>query len=260
MTVNINKDDKLTVDGVSKSFGGIQALEDVSFTVKEGSITGLIGPNGAGKSTLFNCITGFHRVDEGQVFFDNKNITDKYSHAIANHGLIRTFQTPQDVENMSVRETLMTGPRNQLGESLIKLFVTPDDVKKEEKENMKKAQRMLELFEIEHLSDSDITELSGGQLKLVELARAMMVDPDILLLDEPQAGVNPVLGEKIKDHILKLNNQGVTFFIIEHEMDFITSISDSIVVLDQGHVLKKDSPSVIQSDDEVLDAYLGGEV
>jgi branched-chain amino acid transport system ATP-binding protein len=133
-------------------------------------------------------------------------------------------------------------------------------VKKEEKENMKKAQRMLELFEIEHLSDSDITELSGGQLKLVELARAMMVDPDILLLDEPQAGVNPVLGEKIKDHILKLNNQDVTFFIIEHEMDFITSISDSIVVLDQGTVLKKDNPSVIQSDDEVLDAYLGGEV
>lgn len=248
----------LRVEGLRKSFGGIVAADDATFGVERGTITGLIGPNGAGKSTIFNLISGFYEPDGGQVTLRGQDITGMEPYKIANRGLMRTFQTPRKLEGMTVREAMLLGPRDQPGESFSQLFLSPGKVGEHETRNLERVDRILEEFELDHLATQPATDISGGQTKLVELARAMLAEPDILLLDEPVAGVNPALIQDLADQIRRLNEEGTTFLIIEHDMDFIMELADPIVVLDQGSVLMEGPPETVRTDDRVADAYLGG--
>ncbi|MGM0606587.1 MAG: ABC transporter ATP-binding protein [Halobacteriota archaeon] len=255
----LEKDDPvLRTTGLKKSFGGLQATDDVSIAVERGSITGMIGPNGAGKSTLFNLISGFYDLDAGQVYVNDTDVTGLAPHEIARSGLMRTFQTPRRLEGMTVREAMLVGPQGQTGESILPIFLSGSTIESEERRNLEDAQRMLERFELDHLANAPSTELSGGQLKLVEMARAMMADPDILLLDEPVAGVNPTLANKLAGFIRTLNEEGQTFLIIEHDMSFIMDLADPIIVLDQGKVLMEGDADTVRADERVIDAYLGG--
>jgi branched-chain amino acid transport system ATP-binding protein len=248
----------LRVEDLVKSFGALVATDHATFEVERGTITGLIGPNGAGKSTLFNLISGFYETDEGRVEVNGTDVTDMEPYEITDHGLIRTFQTPRKLEGMTVREAMLVGPQNQPGESFIKLFTDPESVRKREQQNLEDAQEILEDFEIDHLATQTATKISGGQLKLVELARAMLAEPEILLLDEPAAGVNPTLRKKLAEQIRRLNEQGTTFLLIEHDMEFVMSLADPVIVLDRGSVLMEGTPKAIQNDERVIDAYLGG--
>jgi len=256
---NLDKENVvLEVDTLRKTFGGLVATNDASFQVEKGTITGLIGPNGAGKSTLFNLITGFYEEDSGRVTVNGVDVTDAEPHEVAEEGLIRTFQTPRKLEGMTVREAMLVGAQDQIGESFVSLFTRPGEVAEQERKTLEDAHRILEEFEIGHLAAQSATDLSGGQMKLVELARAMLAEPEVLLLDEPVAGVNPTLANKLRDQIARLNEQGVTFCIIEHDMDFIMNLADPIIVLDQGSVLVEGPPDAVRNDDRVIDAYLGG--
>lgn len=248
----------LKTDGLEKAFGGLVATDDVSIEVERGTITGMIGPNGAGKSTLFNLISGFYERDAGHVYVNGEDVTDMTTHDRAHAGLVRTFQTPRRLEGMTVREAMLVGPGHQLGESIVPLFFRGSEVTEQEHANLEHAEELLERFEISHLIDQPSTDLSGGQMKLVELARAIMTEPDILLLDEPVAGVNPTLANDIKRFIRELNEEGQTFLIIEHDMPFIMDLADPIIVLDQGKVLMEGTPEEVRSDERVIEAYLGG--
>ena len=248
----------LRVEDLVKSFGALVATDHATFEVERGTITGLIGPNGAGKSTLFNLISGFYESDAGRVEVNETDVTDMEPYEIADHGLIRTFQTPRKLEGMTVREAMLVGPQNQPGESFVTLFTDPESVRTHEQQNLDDAEQILEDFEIDHLATQPATKISGGQLKLVELARAMLAEPEILLLDEPAAGVNPTLRNKLAEQIRRLNEQGTTFLLIEHDMEFVMSLADPVIVLDRGHVLMEGTPEAIQNDERVIDAYLGG--
>ena len=248
----------LRVKDLVKSFGALVATDHATFEVARGTITGLIGPNGAGKSTLFNLISGFYKSDEGYVEINGTEVTNMEPYKIAEYGLIRTFQTPRKLEGMTVREAMLVGPREQPGESFVKLFTDSKLVRKREQQNFEDAQQILEEFEIDHLATQPATKISGGQMKLVELARAMLAEPEILLLDEPAAGVNPTLQKKLAEQIQRLNEQGTTFLIIEHDMEFVMSLADPVIVLDRGRVLMEGSPEEVQNDERVIDAYLGG--
>ena len=248
----------LEVENLRKEFGALVAADDATFDVERGTITGLIGPNGAGKSTIFNLISGFYEPDAGSVRLNGDDVTGMEPYKIANRGLIRTFQTPRKLEGMTVREAMLIGPQRQPGESFHKLFTAPGAVGKRERANMADVERILEEFEIDHLARQPATDISGGQMKLVELARAMLAEPEILLLDEPVAGVNPTLANKLADQIRRLHEQGTTFLLIEHDMSFIMSLADPIVVLDQGSVLMEGTPEEVRTDERVADAYLGG--
>ena len=249
----------LRVDDLVKSFGALVATDHATFEVKRGTITGLIGPNGAGKSTLFNLVSGFYESDHGRVEVDGHEVTGMEPYEIADRGLVRTFQTPRKLEGMTVREAMLIGPRDQPGESFIELFTSPEEVGRAEAANLANAERVLEEFEIDHLASQPATEISGGQMKLVELARAMLAEPEILLLDEPAAGVNPTLRKKLVEQIRRLNEQGTTFLLIEHDMEFVMRLADPVIVLDRGSVLMEGTPDEVQNDDRVIDAYLGGE-
>ncbi len=251
----------LAVDGLEKRFGGIVAVDGASFDIERGSITGLIGPNGAGKSTTFNCITGVHQPDGGRVQFNGKDITGNSPEKIATHGLVRTFQIARELPEMTVLENMMLAPPDQLGESLWR-SVTPGargQVIAEEAQRREQAWETLEFFEIDHLAEEYAKSLSGGQRKLLELARALATDPEMLLLDEPMAGVNPSLQEKLLARINDLKSQGYTFLFVEHDMDVIMNHSDRIIVMHQGDVLASGQPDAVQSNEAVIEAYLGGE-
>ena len=256
---NTSKEDVvLRVEDLVKSFGALVATDHATFEVERGTITGLIGPNGAGKSTLFNLVSGFYKPDQGRVEVNGTDVTGMEPYEIADHGLIRTFQTPRKLEGMTVREAMLVGPRNQPGESFLKLFTAPGAVKAAESKNLADVERILSEFEIDHLATQPATKISGGQMKLVELARAMLSEPDLLLLDEPAAGVNPTLRTKLAEQIRRLNDQGTTCLLIEHDMEFVMSLADPVIVLDQGSVLMEGTPQQVQTDDRVIDAYLGG--
>ncbi|SFG06274.1 branched-chain amino acid transport system ATP-binding protein [Halopelagius inordinatus] len=256
---NLDKPNQiLRTDDLRKAFGGLVATDGASIAVEEGTITGMIGPNGAGKSTLFNLISGFYDPDDGRVWVNDTDVTDKKPHETARAGLVRTFQTPRRLEDMTVREAMLVGARPQTGESILPLWLSPSTVTREERANIERAEELLERFEIAHLIDEPSAELSGGQLKLVELARAITTSPDILLLDEPVAGVNPTLANDIKRFVRELNDEGQTFLIIEHDMPFIMDLADPVIVLDQGKVLMEGTPEEVRSDRRVIDAYLGG--
>ena len=260
-SANADADDDrivLRVENLRKEFGGLVAADDASFDVERGTITALIGPNGAGKSTVFNLVSGFYEPDAGRVEVDGVDVTGLEPYEVADHGLIRTFQTPRKLEGMTVREAMLVGPQDQPGESFLTLFTAPGDVAAAEERNLADAERLLAEFEIDHLATQPATDISGGQTKLVELARAMLAEPEILLLDEPAAGVNPTLREKLAAQIRRLNEAGTTCLLIEHDMEFVMELADPVVVLYQGHVLTQGSPEAVRADDRVVEAYLGG--
>jgi branched-chain amino acid transport system ATP-binding protein len=252
----------LKVEGLRKEFGGITAVDDASFQVEEGTLTGLIGPNGAGKSTTFNCITGVHEPTAGKVTFRGEDITGLPSHTVANRGLVRTFQIAREFAEMTVLENLMLAPKQQSGESLWRsvLPFTRDGVVRQEEEVLERCWETLEFFEIDHLAHEYAGNLSGGQRKLLELARALLTEPDVLLLDEPFAGVNPSLEERLLEHIHELREDGYTFLIVEHDMDLIMENCEHVIVMHQGTVLTEGDPEAVQSNERVIEAYLGGDV
>ena len=252
----------LEIDGLRKTFGGIVAVDDVSFDVEEGTLTGLIGPNGAGKSTTFNLITGMLDPDAGAVRFNGEEITGLQPHEIANRGLARTFQIARELEEMTVLENMMLAPKGQIGESLWRsvMPITRGEVREQEAAHLDRVWEVIDFFEIDHLADEYAGNLSGGQRKLLEMARALLTDPDVLLLDEPFAGVNPSLEKRLLEHIHELREQGYTFLIVEHDMDLIMNNCERVIVMHQGRVLKDGTPTEIKESEEVIEAYLGGEV
>ncbi len=252
----------LEVEGVVKQFGGITAVDGATFEIERGSITGLIGPNGAGKSTTFNCITGVYEPDEGSVVFDGTDITGRTPNRVATAGLVRTFQIAREFPEMTVLENMMLAPKNQLGESMWRSVApgTRGAVVEEEERLRERAWEVLEFFEIDHLAEEYAGTLSGGQRKLLELARALLTEPELLLLDEPMAGVNPSLERKLLEHIHELQEQGYTFLLVEHDMDVIMNHTEHVIVMHQGSVLAEGTPEAVKSDEEVIEAYLGGEV
>jgi neutral amino acid transport system ATP-binding protein len=253
----------LRVDDLHKQFGGITAVDGASFTVEEGSLTGLIGPNGAGKSTTFNCITGVHEPDRGTVQFKGEDITGVRPHAIVGRGLVRTFQIARELDEMTVLENMLVAPGGQRGESITRA-VTPGlrrSVVEQETSLREEAWETLEFFEIDHLADEYAGNLSGGQRKLLEFARALMTDPEMMLLDEPFAGVNPTLEEKLLDRIHELReSEGLTFLLVEHDMDLIMEHCEHVIVMHQGRVLEEGPPERVKNSEDVIEAYLGGEV
>ncbi len=252
----------LEVTDLEKRFGGIVAVDGASFSVERGSITGLIGPNGAGKSTTFNCVTGVHRPDGGSVVFNGQEITGRRPNEIAVEGLVRTFQIARELSEMTVLENMMLAPKHQLGESLFRsvLPYARRGVLEEEVDVYNRAWDMLEFFEIDHLAHEYAGNLSGGQRKLLEMSRALLTDPDMLLLDEPMAGVNPSLEKKLLEHVHALQDEGYTFLLVEHDMDVIMNHCEHIIVMHQGQVLSEGTAAEITANEEVIEAYLGGDI
>ncbi|RLA82640.1 MAG: ABC transporter ATP-binding protein [Deltaproteobacteria bacterium] len=250
----------LEVKNVTKSFGGLKAVDDCSLSVKEGTITGLIGPNGAGKTTLFNLITGFHRPDGGEIYFCGERIDGLPPHEVFRRGLYRTFQIPRGFPQMTVLENLMVMPPGQLGERIWAPWFRPKAVKQQEAALKERALEVLEFVDLIDLRDEFAANLSGGQRKLLELARVMMVNPKMVLLDEPGAGVNPTLMRKLVGYIERLcRERGITFLIIEHDMDLVMSLCNPVIVMSEGKKLTEGPPEEIKRDPRVLEAYLGGQ-
>ena len=249
----------LEIECVEKSFGGIKAVDRCSLKVEEGSITGLIGPNGAGKTTLFNLITGFYKPDEGAIRFLGNRIDSLSPHKIARRAISRTFQIPRELKEMTVLENMMLIPSRQKGEKIWNSFLRPGQVRRQERKIMEKALQVLEFVELIKLRDDYAKSLSSGQKKLLELARTLMSDPEMILLDEPGAGVNPTLMKKLIGNIEKLREEGKTFFLIEHDMDLITNLCDRVIVMNKGRELAEGKPNDIKRNEEVLEAYLGGQ-
>ena len=248
----------LLLKNIYKKFGGLLAVNGTSFTVEKGTIKGLIGPNGAGKTTLFNIIAGMIAPSSGQIFLDGENITNLKPYELFNKGLLRTFQISQEFSTLTVRDNLLMVPSNQPGENLYYSWFSPFKVKQFEKEIQKKADEVIQFLELENVSSELAKNLSGGQKKLLELGRTMMVDAKIVFLDEVGAGVNRTLLNKIGDLILKLNrDKGYTFCMIEHDMEFISRLCKSVTVMAEGSVLAEGSVNEIKNNDEVIEAYLG---
>lgn len=247
----------LSVRDVKKSFGGVEALKGCSLTVEKGTITGLIGPNGAGKTTLFNVISGLYRPDQGEILFEGNRIDGLSPFQIARQGLLRTFQISRGLKRMTVLENLMVYGQGQSGENLPNLWLRWKEVKNQERTLREKALRILEFLNLIELRDAYAQELSGGQKKLLELARVLMADPRIILLDEPGAGVNPMLMKEIVARILQLKEEGMTFLLIEHDMDLVLSLCHPVIVLTEGKKLTEGPFEEIRKDPRVLEAYLG---
>ncbi|MFB6161047.1 MAG: ABC transporter ATP-binding protein [Haloferacaceae archaeon] len=255
-------DPPLRVENLHKSFGGITAVDGATFAVERGTLTGLIGPNGAGKSTTFDLVTGVHRPDAGRVTFDGEDVTGLAPHEIARRGLVRTFQIARELKEMTVLENMMLAPKGQRGEALWR-SVTPgfrSGVVADEEAILDRVWEMLDFFDIEHLAEEYAGNLSGGQRKLLELARALLTDPDVLLLDEPFAGVNPSLEQRLLEHVHDLREQGYTFLLVEHDMDLIMNNCEHVVVMHQGRILTQGTPAEVTANEEVVEAYLGGNV
>ncbi|MBD2596570.1 ABC transporter ATP-binding protein [Nostoc spongiaeforme FACHB-130] len=248
----------LAASGLCKSFGGIKAVNEAQIEVLKGSITGLIGPNGAGKTTLFNLLSNFIRPDKGRVIFDGEQIQQLQPYQIAQQGLVRTFQVARTLSRLSVLENMLLAAQKQTGESFWQVQLQPHVVAKEEKELQERAMFLLESVGLAHKAQDYAGGLSGGQRKLLEMGRALMTNPKLILLDEPAAGVNPRLIDDICDRIVAWNRQeGLTFLIIEHNMDVIMSLCDRVWVLAEGQNLADGTPTQIQSNPQVLEAYLG---
>jgi ABC-type branched-subunit amino acid transport system ATPase component len=248
----------LVVEGISRSFGGVRAVNQASFDVQAGSITGLIGPNGAGKTTAFNLISGFLKVQGGTIAFDGQRTERRPPHAIARAGLVRTFQIPRVLTRMTVLENVLLAAPNQPGELLGAALYAPGAVRRREREAREQAHEVLDLVRLSRLADDFAGTLSGGQRKLLEFGRALMTRPRMVLLDEPMAGVAPALALQLLEHILELRAmRGTTFLVIEHDMEAIMAISDHVIVMDEGRVIARGLPEAIQNDERVIDAYLG---
>ena len=248
----------LQVKNLSKSFGGLKAISDCSLKIKKGSITGIIGPNGSGKTTLFNLISGNLKSSQGTVLFNNENITNIPSYELFSKGVLRTFQIAHEFTNLTVLENLMMVPGGQSGEKLVNALFKPSLVKKEEIKVKEKALKVIEFLNLKHLSNELAGNLSGGQKKLLELGRTMMVDAKLVLLDEVGAGVNRTLLKDIGSAILRLNKeQGYTFCMIEHDMEFISRLCNPVIVLAEGAVLFEGTPDEVKRNEKVIESYLG---
>ena len=248
----------IRVDDLHKHFGGFRAVDGASLAIETGSITGLIGPNGAGKSTLFNVIAGVLKPTSGRVTMDGEDITGLPPHVLFHKGLLRTFQLAHEFASMTVRENLMTVPAGQTGESLWGAWLHRGRIREEEAELRKRANEVLDFLTIRHLTHEKAGNLSGGQKKLLELGRTMMVDAKVVFLDEVGAGVNRTLLGTIGDAITRLNRErGYTFCVIEHDMDFIGKLCDPVIVMAEGKVLARGSAADIMKNEAVIEAYLG---
>ncbi len=248
----------IEIDSLSKNFGGIKAVDNVSFKLKQGSITGLIGPNGAGKTTLFNIIAGNLNPTSGKVFLDGQNITGLPAHELFYRGLLRTFQIPHEFKSLTVLENLMVVPGYQIGEKLLGAWFKTNLISSQEEKIRNKAINVIEFLNLKHLSQEIAGNLSGGQKKLLELGRTMMVDAKVVLLDEVGAGVNRTLLKEISNAIIRLNKEkGYTFCMIEHDMDLISLLCDPVIVMAEGAILFEGTADQVKNNDEVIEAYLG---
>ena len=248
----------ITVTDLHKHFGGFHAVDGASLTIEPGTITGLIGPNGAGKTTLFNVIAGLLKPTSGNVTMDGEDITGLPPHALFEKGLLRTFQIAHEFHSMTVRENLMMVPADQSGETLWNAWFHRGRIASEERALREKADEVLEFLTIAHLADEKAGNLSGGQKKLLELGRTMMVDAKIVFLDEVGAGVNRTLLNTIGDAIIRLNKErGYTFVVIEHDMDFIGRLCDPVICMAEGKVLAEGTLDEIKANEQVIEAYLG---
>jgi branched-chain amino acid transport system ATP-binding protein len=250
-------DSVLSLQGLTRDFGPFRAVDAVSLEIRRGSITGLIGPNGAGKTTLFNMVAGSLKPTSGTVTMGRTDITGCPPEALFALGLARTFQIPRPFRRMSVLENLMLAPPSQIGETVPGALFRRAHVARQEKALREKALGILDFVTLAHLADHPAGKISGGQMKLLELGRALMGDPSIILLDEPAAGVNPTLTNILIERIRELNNGGVTFVIIEHDMDFVMRHCDPVIALAGGRVMFEGTSEEARSNPELLDAYLG---
>jgi len=244
---------------VSKSFGGIRAVKDCSVKIEPGKITGLIGPNGAGKTTLFNLITGFYELDSGEILFKGNRIQPGLQpHDVFYKGVYRSFQITRDFHEITVLENLLALPMAQEGEKIWMNWFRADRVRKQENENIEKGMGILKFLELEKKADEYSGNLSGGERKLLELGRMMMVEPPLVLLDEPEAGVPPAMQGKVNEYVKTISKEkGITFFVVEHDMNVIMKLCDPIIVMVNGTYLCEGSPEQVQRDKRVIDAYLG---
>ena len=248
----------LQINGLSKYFGGLAAVSNCTLNIKRGSITGIIGPNGSGKTTLFNLIAGNLKPNEGKVLFNNNDITGVPSYDLFSRGILRTFQIAHEFTNLTVLENLMMVPGNQSGEKLINVLLGSKVIKSEEESIKNKALEVAEFLNLKHLSNELAGNLSGGQKKLLELGRTMMVDARLVLLDEVGAGVNRTLLKELWTAILILNKErDYTFCMIEHDMDFISRMCDPVIVMSEGSVLFEGNSDEVKKNEKVIDSYLG---
>ncbi len=248
----------IKIDNIHKHFGGFHAVDGATMSIARGSITGLIGPNGAGKTTLFNVIAGVLKPTSGRVTMEGEDITGLPPHTLFHKGLLRTFQIAHEFASMTVRENLMMVPGGQAGESILNAWLRRGQIRREEEALRQKADEVLEFLTIDHLADEKAGNLSGGQKKLLELGRTMMVDARIVFLDEVGAGVNRTLLNTIGDAIIRLNKErGYTFVVIEHDMDFIERLCDPVICMAEGKVLAEGTLAEIKANEQVIEAYLG---
>ena len=247
----------LRVEGITRSFGGVNAVNGATFDVPRNKITALIGPNGAGKTTVVNLLSGALKVDSGSVHLGSTDITNMERHKIARLGLMRTFQLSRELSGLTVLENLLVAPKVQAGESLYNIFFRPRLLKREERQNLERALEILQTYGLYDLRDNRASALSGGQKKLLEISRGVMASPSLFLLDEPMAGVNPALIERIGGYILDMKAQGVTVLMIEHNLNVVEQICDNVIVLAEGRTLATGKLSELRENKEVVTAYLG---
>jgi ABC-type branched-subunit amino acid transport system ATPase component len=250
--------DALRCEGLRKAFGGVHAVDGADFSVPAGSISAVIGPNGAGKSTAVNLVCGSLSLDGGKVWLFGKDVSGWPPYKLYAAGLVRTFQLSRELGRLTVLENLMVVPRGQLGESLFNIFFRPAAIERQERENLRRALEVLAAFGLYELRDNYARELSGGQKRLLELARAVMAEPKVLLLDEPMAGINPALVEQIGGHIRRLNSEGATVVMVEHNLNVVETICDRVIVMAEGRTLAVGTMSELRAHPEVVRAYLGG--
>ena len=249
--------DIISVKNLQKSFGGLKAVDVNDLTFMEGQLTSIIGPNGAGKTTFFDLISGFQNADSGEVFLNEKNISNSQPYKIARMGMVRTFQLTKVFDRMTVMENLLFSGSHVNNDSFLKSIIKLNSQKLYENNLKEKANKIMKDLNIDHMANSYARELSGGQKKLLELARAIINDPEILLLDEPLAGVNPKLAEDILSLIKRLSDNGITIIMVEHNIEAVMKISERIVVLAEGSLIADGNPNQIRNDKNVIEAYLG---
>lgn len=251
----VKPDPILVIDRATRAFGGLKAVDVAHLEIQRGAITGLIGPNGAGKTTLFNLLTGFDRSGGGRWWFDGQPMHGLAPHRVAQRGVVRTFQLTKALAKLSVLDNMRLGAARQTGESFFGALLTPWG--RQERANTERARELLARFRLDAKADDLAGSLSGGQRKLLEMARALMMNPRVVMLDEPMAGVNPALTESLLEHVKSLRDDGMTVVFVEHDMDVIRDISDWVVVMAQGAVIAEGPPEALSTNRDVVDAYLG---